>query len=61
MKSAILASLIASAAAFVPSNDASRSSIALNGAMEDLKAIAEKSNPVLKVRKVEPVSDNFGL
>ncbi|CAB9512212.1 Fucoxanthin-chlorophyll a-c binding protein [Seminavis robusta] len=47
MKSAILASLIASAAAFVPAQDAARST-SLNGAMDDLKSIAEKSNPVLK-------------
>jgi len=49
MKTAVLASLIASAAAFAPAKDAGRTSVALNGAMDDLKSIAEKSNPVLKV------------
>ena len=49
MKSAILATLVASAAAFVPSQEGSRTSVATQAAMDDLKAIAEKSNPVLKV------------
>ena len=47
MKTAIVASLVASAAAFAPSKQAS-SSTALKDAMADLKDIAEKSNPVLK-------------
>lgn len=49
MKSAILATLVASAAAFAPTKDASRTSVATKAAMDDLKSIAEKSNPVLKV------------
>jgi len=51
MKSAILMSLVASAAAFAPAKDVSRKSaaIATKAAMDDLKTIAEKSNPVLKV------------
>ena len=49
MKSAILATLVASAAAFAPAKDASRTSVATKAAMDDLKAVAEKSNPVLKV------------
>jgi len=44
-------SLVASAAAFAPAKDVSRKSaaIATKAAMDDLKTIAEKSNPVLKV------------
>jgi hypothetical protein len=49
MKLVIVAALAGSAAAFAPQSS-SRASTAVNGAMEDLKAIAEKSNPVLKVR-----------
>lgn len=49
MKLAILSLAVASAAAFTTSGS-SRASTKLNGAMEDLKAVAEKSNPVLKVR-----------
>jgi hypothetical protein len=48
MKSVILAALAGSAVAFAPQS-ASRASTAVNGAMEDLKDLAEKSNPVLKV------------
>ena len=48
MKLAILAALAASAAAFAPETS-SRGSTALKAGMDDLKAIAEKSNPVLKV------------
>jgi hypothetical protein len=47
MKLAILAAVAGSAAAFMP-QDVSRASTSLNGAMEDLKAIAAESNPVLK-------------
>lgn len=51
MKStAILFALVGSATAFAPSKSTARTSVAVNGAMEDLKTIAEKSNPVLKVR-----------
>ena len=56
MKTAILATLIASAAAFAPSKDASRTSVATKAAMDDLKAIAEKSNPVLKVSTIRIVT-----
>lgn len=48
MKAVLFATLASSAAAFVPQS-ASRASTAVQGAMEDLKEIAEKSNPVLKV------------
>lgn len=48
MKAVLLATLVGSAAAFVPQS-ASNSATSLNSAMDDLKAIAEKSNPVLKV------------
>ena len=54
MKCSILASLVASAVAFAPAKEPSRVSVALNGALEDLKAIAEKSNPVLKVSWAVP-------
>lgn len=48
MKTVLFAALAASAAAFAPQG-VSKSSTAVNGAMEDLKEVAEKSNPVLKV------------
>jgi len=48
LKIAALASLVASATAFAPSQESSRSSTAVNAAIDDLKVIAEKSNPVLK-------------
>jgi hypothetical protein len=48
MKAVLFAALAGSAAAFAPQS-ASKASTAVNGAMEDLKDIAEKSNPVLKV------------
>ncbi|KAL3942252.1 MAG: hypothetical protein SGBAC_003522 [Bacillariaceae sp.] len=47
MKTVLFSVLAASAAAFAPSG-VSKSSTAMNGAMEDLKEVAEKSNPVLK-------------
>ena len=50
MKTVLFATLAASAAAFAPQS-ASKASTAMNGAMEDLKEVAEKSNPVLKVSK----------
>jgi hypothetical protein len=49
MKAVLFATLAGTAVAFAPQSS-SKASTALNGAMEDLKAIAEKSNPVLKVR-----------
>ena len=48
MKTAILATLVGSAAAFVPQG-ATKTSTAVASAMDDLKDLAEKSNPVLKV------------
>jgi hypothetical protein len=60
MKSAILASLIASAAAFAPSKDASRTSVSTKAAIDDLKTIAEKSNPVLKVCRNSVVCSEGG-
>jgi len=47
MKVAALSLLIGSAAAFAPAQSG-RASTATNAAMDDLKALAEKSNPVLK-------------
>lgn len=52
MKLAVLSLLAGSAAAFAPARTACTST-AINGALaniEDLKALAEKSNPILKVR-----------
>jgi hypothetical protein len=49
MKLAIIAVLAGSAAAFVPQSSP-RISVAVNGALDDLKDIAKSSNPVLKVR-----------
>lgn len=49
MKTFLFAALAASAAAFAPQG-ASKASTSMKGAMEDLKEVAEKSNPVLKVR-----------
>ena len=48
MKTILFAALAASAAAFAPQS-ATKASTAMNGAMDDLKEVAEKSNPVLKV------------
>ena len=48
MKAVLFAAIAGSAAAFAPQG-ATKASTALNGAMEDLKDVAEKSNPVLKV------------
>ena len=48
MKAVILAAIAGSAAAFAPQS-ATKASTAVKGAMDDLKDIAEKSNPVLKV------------
>jgi len=50
MKVAILALLAGSAAAFAPTQTNSRVSTAVNAGIDELKSIAEKSNPVLKVR-----------
>lgn len=51
MKSALLAALIGSAAAFAPA-PAARASTAVSAGIDDLKSIAEKANPVIKVRVV---------
>ena len=48
MKLAVLSALFGSAAAFAPATSG-RASTAVNNGMDDLKSIAEKSNPVLKV------------
>jgi len=48
MKVAALSLLIGSAAAFAPSRTGSRVATSTNAAIDDLKSIAEKSNPVLK-------------
>ena len=49
MKIAALALLAGSAAAFAPAQTG-RSVTATNAAMDDLKEVAGKANPVLKVR-----------
>jgi hypothetical protein len=49
MKLSLIALLIGSAAAFAPAPSA-RTSVAVNAGIDDLKSIAEKANPVLKVR-----------
>ncbi|CAJ1933270.1 unnamed protein product [Cylindrotheca closterium] len=48
MKTAILASLIASAAAFAPAQEGSRASVAVQESQADLEALAGKLNPVVK-------------
>ena len=48
MKLALISILAGSAAAFAPAPTA-RTSVAQNAALDDLKSLAEKSNPVLKV------------
>ncbi|KAL3802758.1 hypothetical protein ACHAW5_008862 [Stephanodiscus triporus] len=49
MKLPLLSSLlIGSAAAFAPAPSA-RTSVAVNAGIDDLKSIAEKANPVLKI------------
>jgi hypothetical protein len=48
MKLSILATLLASAAAFAPQTSTRSTSVATKAAKDDLMAIAEKSNPVLK-------------
>ena len=49
MKLSILSLLIGSAAAFAPSTSNSGSNVVAKAAIDDLEAIAAKSNPVLKV------------
>jgi hypothetical protein len=60
MKLALLACLAGSAAAFAPA-ESSRASTALNGALDDLKAVAAKSNPVLKVSLEKSLAHYFDL
>lgn len=60
MKTVLFSVLAASAAAFAPSG-VSKSSTAMNGAMEDLKEVAEKSNPVLKVNTRKIPHKTFGV
>jgi len=48
MKLSILSLLIGSAAAFAPNTGVSRTSVATSAAIDDLEALAAKSNPVLK-------------
>ncbi len=52
MKLALISILAGSAAAFAPA-PAARTSVAQNAALDDLKSIAEKSNPVLKVSSMK--------
>lgn len=49
MKLSILSLLISSAAAFAPSKSTSGSNVVAKAAIDELEAIAAKSNPVLKV------------
>ena len=53
MKIAALSLLVGSTAAFAPTQTG-RVSTANAAAIDDLKALAEKSNPVLKVRQSSP-------
>jgi hypothetical protein len=53
MKIASFALLVGSAASFAPSQSGSRVSTSVKSGMDDLKTIAEKSNPVLKVRNIQ--------
>eukprot|EP00567_Pseudictyota_dubia_P005939 CAMPEP_0197453650 /NCGR_PEP_ID=MMETSP1175-20131217/35552_1 /TAXON_ID=1003142 /ORGANISM="Triceratium dubium, Strain CCMP147" /LENGTH=242 /DNA_ID=CAMNT_0042987007 /DNA_START=40 /DNA_END=768 /DNA_ORIENTATION=+ len=48
MKLALLAAVAGSAAAFTPASGPARTSVATQAALDDLKDIAAKSNPVLK-------------
>lgn len=48
MKLAVLAAVAGSAAAFAPAAAPARASVATHAALDDLKEVAEKSNPVLK-------------
>ena len=51
MKLFLSSLLIGSATAFAPAPSTQRTSVAVNGAaMDELKIIAEKANPVIKVR-----------
>jgi len=49
MKLSILTLLFGSATAFAPSTTKSGSAVVAKAAMDDLKSVAAKSNPVLKV------------
>ena len=60
MKLAILSLAVASSAAFT-TLDSFRASTKLNSAMDDLKAIAEKSNPVLKVSSFSPRFHGYSI
>jgi len=48
MKLAVLAAVAGSAAAFVPNAGPAKASVATRAALDDLKEVAAKSNPVLK-------------
>ena len=61
MKLAIFATTIAAAGAFTPAST-QRTSTAINAALsnlDDLKALAAKSNPVLKVRTTGVIYNSF--
>ena len=55
MKTAVLATLVGSAAAFAPQGATKFSTAVESAAMDELKDIAEKSNPVLKVSFENPI------
>ena len=48
MKSAILASIVASTAAFAPSQTSSRSVTSISESKADLESLAQKANPTVK-------------
>ena len=48
MKSAILASIVASTAAFAPTQTSSRSVTSINESKADLESLAQKANPTVK-------------
>jgi hypothetical protein len=58
MKLALVALMAGSAAAFAPSTK-SGSSTSLMSGLSDLEAIAEKSNPVLKVSEKKDFQSSF--
>merc|ERR1719313_2857766 len=58
MKSALLATSIAAASAFAPSQEAARTSVQLSETKADLETIAQKLNPIVKFWDPLGLSDN---
>lgn len=50
MKAAVIASLVSAAAAFAPAAQQSTRTSSLDASKDDLVKIAEKANPIVKVR-----------